>query len=87
MLISFPLSAIFELLKRCNMKILVEVPSNKVEFFLELLENVSFIKNATPLTDADAAILANVKQAVQEMKLIKKGKLKAITAEELINEL
>ena len=69
------------------MKILVEVPSNKVEFFLELLENVSFIKNATPLTDADAAILANVKQAVQEMKLIKKGKLKAITAEELINEL
>jgi hypothetical protein len=69
------------------MKILVDVPANKVAFFLELLENVSFIKNATPLTDADAAIMANVKQAVQEMKLIKTGKLKAITAEELINEL
>lgn len=69
------------------MKILVEVPSNKVEFFLELLESVSFIKKATPLTDEDEVILANVKQAVQEMKLIKKGKLKAISAEALIDEL
>jgi hypothetical protein len=68
------------------MKMLLDVPENKVTFFLELLKNLSFIKVKT-LTDSKAKVLEDVKEAVEEMKLIKAGKLNARYAEDFINEL
>jgi hypothetical protein len=68
------------------MKMLLEVPDNKTTFFLELLKNLSFIK-VKPLSDTKAKVLEDVKEAVEEMKLIKAGKLNARNAEDLINEL
>ncbi len=68
------------------MKMLLDVPENKAGFFLELLKNLPFIK-VKPLSDNKAKVLEDVKEAVEEMKLIKAGKLKARNAEDLINEL
>lgn len=68
------------------MKILLDIPDSKASFFMELLKNFSFIK-AKPLTAYKAKVLEDVKEAVEEMKLIKAGKMEARNAEELFNEL
>ncbi len=53
---------------------------------MEVLKIFSFVK-AKPLTDPKAEILEGIKEAVEEMKLIKAGKLKGIPAKDLLNEL
>ena len=68
------------------MKILLEIKDEKAQFFLELLKNFSFVK-AKPLTEPKARLMAEVKEAVEEMKLIRSGKKKARNAEEFLNEL
>ncbi len=68
------------------MKILLEVKDSKAVFFIELLKSFSFVK-AKPLTPYKAKILEDVAQAVEEMNLIKKGKLKGRNAEDLFDEL
>jgi len=42
---------------------------------------------ARPLTAYKADMLEGIKQAVEEVKLIKQGKLKGIAAKDLLNEL
>jgi hypothetical protein len=68
------------------MKVLLDIKDSKVEFVMELLRNLSFVK-AKPLTDEKAELLEDLRNAVEEVKLVKKGKLKAKPARELLNEL
>jgi hypothetical protein len=68
------------------MKVLLDVKDNKAAFFMELLNSFPYVKAKT-LTPHKAEVLANVKEAVEEMKLVKAGKLKARNAEELFDEL
>ena len=68
------------------MKILLDVNDNKVPFFMELLNNFTYVK-ANPLSPYKAKVLEYVKEAVEEMRLIKAGKLKGRNAEDLFNEL
>ncbi len=68
------------------MKVLLDIQDSKVPFVMELLKNLSFVK-AKPLTNYKAEVLEGVKEAVEEMQLIKEGKLKGMPARELINEL
>lgn len=68
------------------MKILLDIKDNKADFMLELLKSFPFVK-AKPLTSHKAEVLEGIKEAVEEMRLIKKGKLKARNAEDLFNEL
>ena len=68
------------------MKILLDIKDNKAAFIMELLKNFKFVK-AKPLTPYKAEVLEGIKEAVEEMKLIKKGKLKGTPAEDLLNEL
>lgn len=65
---------------------LLDIKDSKAEFVLELLKNLSFVKTKT-LTPYKANILEGIKEAVEEMKLVKAGKLKARNAEDLFNEL
>jgi hypothetical protein len=44
-------------------------------------------KESLPLTSYKRKVLDDVREAVEEMKLIKKGKLKARNAEDLFHEL
>lgn len=69
------------------MKILLDIKDSKAVFFIELLKNLSFVKKVTPLSDAKADLMEDVREAVEELKLVKEGKLKARNAEDLIDEL
>ena len=68
------------------MKILLDIKDNKAAFFLELLKNFPYIK-AKQLTPANSLFLEELKEAVDELNLIKAGKMKARPAKELLDEL
>lgn len=53
---------------------------------MELLQSFSFVK-ARQLSPYKAKVLEDVKEAVEEMRMVKAGKLKARNAEDLFNEL
>lgn len=65
------------------MKILVDIPDNKASSFLEVLKSISFVK-AKQLTDTKTILMEEMKEAVDEMKLIKAGKKKARNAEKFL---
>ena len=68
------------------MKLLVEVKDSKAEFVTELLESFSFVKVRT-VSARKAKVLDGIREAVEELKLVKQGKLKARKAEDVLNEL
>ena len=69
------------------MKILLEINDNKVSFFMEMLQSLSFVKKATPITNGKANLMQDITDAVEELALVKAGKLEARNAEDLIQEL
>ena len=68
------------------MKVLLDIPDNKANALLEVLKGISFVKTKQ-LTDAKAIILSELREAVEEMKLIKEKKKEARNAEDFLNEL
>jgi hypothetical protein len=56
-------------------KLVIEVKDSKAEFLMELLRSLSFVKSAAISGEKDA-VLESVRTAVEEMKLVKAGKLK-----------
>jgi hypothetical protein len=68
------------------MKVLVEVNDNKGDFILELLNNFSFAR-AKMISPAKAQLLEEIKEAVENLNLVKQGKIKARPAKELLDEL
>lgn len=68
------------------MKVILDIKDNKVDFVMELLNSLSFVK-AEPLTSKKAKFLKEVKGSVDEVVLAKKGKIKLQNAEDLLNEL
>ena len=68
------------------MKVLLDIPDNKASSLLDVLKDISYIK-ATPLSDEKALLMTEIKEAVEEMKLIRAGKKQARNAEDFLNEL
>jgi len=68
------------------MTVIIDIKENKVDFVLELLRNLSFVKTET-LSPSKAKFLKELKASKEEGLLAKQGKLKLKTAEELLNEL
>lgn len=68
------------------MKVLLDIKDSKVSFVMELLNNLNFVK-VKPLTDEKAELMGNIREAVEELKLVRQGKLKGIPAKELLNDL
>ena len=68
------------------MKVLLDIPDNKASSLLEVLKSISYVK-AKPLTDTKAQLLGEIREAVEEMKLIRAGKKKARPAEDFLHEL
>ena len=68
------------------MKVLLDIPDNKASSLMDVLQSISYVK-AKPLTDAKAKLMGEIRDAVEEMKLIKAGKKKARNAEVFLNEL
>lgn len=68
------------------MKVLLDIKDKKAPFVMELLQTFSFVK-AKPLTVYKAKIFEDLQKSVEELNLIKAGKLKGISAKQLLNEL
>jgi hypothetical protein len=68
------------------MKVIIDIEDSKVAFIMELLKNFKFVKTK-PLTPYKAEVLEGIKEAVEEINLIKEGKLKGKPARDLLNEL
>lgn len=68
------------------MKVLLDIPDNKANSLMEVLKSISYVKAKT-LTDNKAMLLKEMREAVEEMRLIKSGKKKAKNAEDFLNEL
>jgi hypothetical protein len=72
--------------KNGTMKVLLEIPDNKASSLMDVLKSISYVK-AKAITEAKALLLEEIKEAVEEMKLIKAGKKKVRNAEDFLNEL
>jgi hypothetical protein len=69
-------------------QITLSVPDNKYSFFLELIKSLGFVKGMDLDPDpTKAEILDGISEAVNEVKLHKKGKVKLKTAQQFLNEL
>ena len=68
------------------MKVLLDIKESKADFVMELLKSLSFVK-ATPLTESKSRFLQDFKEAVDQVKLHKEGKIKLKSARQLLNEL
>ncbi|TRX38962.1 hypothetical protein [Flavobacterium restrictum] len=69
------------------MQILVEIPDSKAAFGLEVLRNLAFVKKANPISGEKISLFEDLKEAANEVKLHKEGKIKLKTARELLDEL
>lgn len=69
------------------MQVLVEIPDNKVNFGLEVLRSLDFIKKAKPMSQNKIDLWEDLKTASSEVKLHLEGKVKLKTAQQLLNEL
>ena len=68
------------------MKVLLDIKDSKADFVMELLGSLSFVK-VKAVNEEKMQLIDEIKEAVQDMKLIKAGKKKARNAEDFINEL
>lgn len=76
----------FVLDSRNTMKVLLDIKDDKAQHLLEVLKGLSYVKTKQ-LTDAKAQLLGEIREAVEEMKLIRAGKKMARNAEDFLNEL
>lgn len=68
------------------MKVLLDIKDNKADFVLELLNSLAFVKTKT-ISPAKARLIEDIKEAVDNLNLVKKGELKARPAKDLLDEL
>ena len=68
------------------MKVLLDIKDDKATHLLEVLKGLSYVKTKM-LSDEKALLLEEIKEAVDNLALARKGKLKLKSARELYNEL
>ena len=68
------------------MKIILDIKDEKASFMMEVLRNFKDVK-ATPISSYKAEVFEGLNEAIQEVKMIKQGKLKGIPAKDLLDEL
>jgi hypothetical protein len=69
------------------MQVLVEISDNKLNFALEVLRSLAFVKKAKPMSPETISLWDDLKEAANEVHLHKQGKIKLKTAQDLLNEL
>lgn len=69
------------------MKVLIDIPDNEASFAMKVLKSLSFIKKAKPMSLSTVELWEDLKEAANEVRLHKQGKIKLKTAQQLLNEL
>lgn len=68
------------------MKVLLEIDDKKATHLLEVLKGLSYVKTKM-ISDEKALLIEEIQEAVENLNLVRKGKLKARPAKDLLNEL
>jgi hypothetical protein len=68
------------------MKVLLDIKDNKAVHLLEVLRGLSYVKTMT-ISNEKAILIEEIKEAVDNLTLVRQGKLKAKSAKDLLNEL
>ncbi len=69
-------------------QITLNIPDNKLPFFMELVNNLGFVKKVDDFDEpTKEEILVNIKAGLKEVQLFKKGKLNTSSAKDFLNEL
>ena len=68
------------------MKVLLDIKDSKAVYLMEVLKGLSYVR-ATTISDEKALLMEEIKEAVENLKQVREGKLKARPARELLIEL
>ena len=68
------------------MKAVLDIKDSRASFVMELLDSFSFVK-VKPITNEKALLLSEIREAVNTVNLVKKGKIQARPAKELLDEI
>lgn len=68
------------------MKVLLDIKDSKATHLLEVLKGLSYVK-ATTISNEKALLMEEIKEAVENLSLVREGKLKARPAKDLLDEL
>jgi hypothetical protein len=68
------------------MKVLLDIKDSKATHLLEVLKGLSYVKVKT-ISNENALLMEEIKEAIEELKLVRQGKLKGISAKQLLDEL
>jgi polyhydroxyalkanoate synthesis regulator phasin len=68
------------------MKVLLDIKDSKASSLMDVLNGLSYVKIKT-ISDEKALLIEEIKEAVENLKLVKQGKLTGRPARELLDEL
>ena len=68
------------------MRVLLDIKDSKALHLLEVLKSLPYVKTKT-LSDEKGLLMEEIKEAVEELKLVRAGKKKARNAVDFLNEL
>lgn len=68
------------------MKVLLDIKDDRAQFVLGLLRRLPYVK-VKPFTPFQFDVLDSTRAALEELQLIKEGKLEGRDAKELLNEI
>jgi hypothetical protein len=69
------------------MQVLVDISDEDSVFGMKVLRSLSFINKAEPIDANESDLRIDLKEASDQVRLHKQGKIKLKTAEEVLNEL
>lgn len=69
------------------MKVVIDIPDSEVSFGMKVLQSLSFVKKAKPMSNTSVQLWDDLKEAAEQVRLHKRGKLQLKTAQQLLNEL
>jgi hypothetical protein len=70
-----------------KMKILIDIPDNEANFAMKVLKSLSFVKKIKPMSVSTADLWEDLKEAAEQVRLHKQGRIKLKSAQDLLNEL
>lgn len=67
-------------------RVVIDIPDNKLNFFLELVKNLGF-KKVRKLSDEQKEFVDDLRHSLEQVKQHRDGKIKLQSAEDFLNEL
>ena len=67
-------------------RVVIDIPDNKLKFFMELVNNLGF-KKVRQLTHEQQEFVDDLQHSLEEVKLMQEGKLEKQSDEDFLNEL